>query len=1095
MQQGMLFHSLYAPQSGVDIEQMIMGLHESLNVSAFTQAWQRVVERHLVLRTSFRWEGLKKPQQDVWRQVNLPITQQDWRDLSIQQQESQLAVYLQSDRRYGFELTVAPLMRLALFRVGEADYECVWTFHHILLDGRSFPILLKEIFAFYEAICRGHELQLEQPRPYRDYIEWLRQHEMAEAEGFWRQLLKGLTAPTPLIVDQALDHEPDQEEGHGEQEIWLAEGITSALQSLAQQHRLTLNTFVQGAWALLLSRYSREEEVLFGATRAGRRSAVGEAESMVGLFINTLPVKVHVPPDMPLLLWLKELRAQYLAVREAGCEHTPLVKIQEWSDIPGGIPLFESIVVFENYHLDSVLRAQAGSWQNRDFRLLEQTNYPLTVTGYAGSSLLLKIGYDCRRFDDATVARMLGHLKTLLESMAVYPEQRLSTLSLLTEAERQQLVGRWPENIADDSQWQGQCLHQLFEAQVERTPDALAVVFPQEGLESHQGKRLTYLELNHRANQLAHYLQGLGVGPEVPVALCLERSLEMVVAILGVLKAGGAYVPLDPAYPPERLAFMLEDTQVPVLLTQSQLLVSLPVHKTHVVCLDTNWEMIAAPLQENMENPTSRVKADNLAYVIFTSGSTGRPKGVLISHANVVRLFEATHPWFHFDERDIWTLFHSYAFDFSVWEFWGAFLYGGRLVVIPHWISRSPEAFYKLLGQERVTVLNQTPSAFHQLIRAEESSGPTNELALRLVIFGGEALELNSLKPWFDRHGDQLPQLINMYGITETTVHVTYRPLTLADLRQAPRRVIGGPMPDLQLYLLDPHLQPVPIGVPGELYVGGAGLARGYLNRPELTAERFIPNPFTPSTSSSLSGERGRLGACLYKSGDLARYLPNGDIEFLGRRDHQVKIRGFRIELGEIETALGQHPAVKETVILAREDGPDEKRLVAYVVPDRKQPPTISELHSFLKRKLPDHMVPSIFIMLDNLPLTSNGKIDRRALPLPDQTRPELSHAFVAPRTSTEEVLAGIWAEVLAVERVGIHDNFFELGGHSLLATQVMSRLRKAFQMELPLRRLFEVPTVAGLAEILVQSELEQVDSDTLAQILLELEQLSEDEL
>ena len=612
----------------------------------------------------------------------------------------------------------------------------------------------------------------------------------------------------------------------------------------------------------------------------------------------------------------------------------------------------------------------------------------------------------------------------------------------MTEAERRQLLVEWNGTRTDYPK--ESCIHELFEAQVKRTPDAVAVTF--------EDRKLTYRELNRRANQWAHYLRSLGVGPEVLVGLCVERSLEMVVGLLGVLKAGGAYVPLDPAYPRERLAFMLEDAQAPVLLTQKRLMAELPDHVCKVVCLDSDWEAIA---KESGENLANGVTAENLAYVIYTSGSTGKPKGVSVSHSNVVRLFGAAQSWFHFDERDVWTLFHSYAFDFSVWELWGALLYGGRLVVVPYWVSRSPEAFYDLLCMERVTVLNQTPSAFRQLMRAEEEAEDTpKEPTLRLVIFGGEALEVQSLKPWFDRHGDQRPQLVNMYGITETTVHVTYRPVTAAaDFSAGRGSLIGVPIPDLELYVLDQNQNPVPIGVPGELHVGGAGVGRGYLNQPELTAERFVPNPFGPE-----AGER------LYRSGDLARYRPEGDIEYLGRIDHQVKIRGFRIELGEIEAVLSRHPAVRETVVLAREDEVGDRRLVAYVVPNKETASTTHALHSFLKQKHPDYMVPSAFVFLDALPLTPNGKVDRRALPAPDQSRPELENPFVAPRTPVEELLAKIWAEVLKLEKVGIHDNFFDLGGHSLLATQVVSRLHEVLHVEIPLRSIFENPTVAGLA-------------------------------
>ena len=570
--------------------------------------------------------------------------------------------------------------------------------------------------------------------------------------------------------------------------------------------------------------------------------------------------------------------------------------------------------------------------------------------------------------------------------------------------------------------------------------------------------------MNTQANQLAHYLRSLGVKADALVGICVERSLEMIVGILGILKAGGAYVPLDPEYPQDRLSFMLEDAQVSVLLTQQQLVESLPQHQSRVICIDTDWKKIAQECNTNLENTAT---PDNLAYVIYTSGSTGKPKGVLVNHSNVARLFAATDAWYKFNQDDVWTMFHSYAFDFSVWEIWGALLYGGRLVVVPYLVTRSPESFYELLCQAKVTVLNQTPSAFRQLIQAEQSIGTANDLSLRLVIFGGEALELQSLQPWFDRHGDSSPQLVNMYGITETTVHVTYRPLSKADLHDT-ASVIGRPIPDLQVYLLDQNLQPVPIGVRGEMYVGGAGVTRGYLNRPELTQQRFISNPF-----AEVGGSR------LYRTGDLARYLPNGELEYLGRIDNQVKIRGFRIELGEIEGLLAQHPGVWENLVIIREDEPGDKRLVAYVVPKPEQSTTVQKLRQFLSNQLPSYMIPNVFVLLESLPLTSNGKIDRRALPKPDWDSTQLEK-FVAPRTPIEEMLAQIWTQVLKIEQVGIHDNFFELGGHSLLATQLVSRIRNLFKVELPLRELFTNATVAQLGRSLQQLQQQDIAQTSL---------------
>ncbi|HWE39204.1 MAG TPA: amino acid adenylation domain-containing protein [Isosphaeraceae bacterium] len=611
------------------------------------------------------------------------------------------------------------------------------------------------------------------------------------------------------------------------------------------------------------------------------------------------------------------------------------------------------------------------------------------------------------------------------------PEEKRALL-----ARRLRGKGRAPRRSADS------CLHHAFEAQAARTPDAVALEF--------EDRRLTYRELNAWANRISHRLRALGVGPEVLVGLCVERSPEMVAGLLGILKAGGAYVPIDPSQPTERLAFILDDARVAVVLTQQALASHFEGHGGRLIFLDAEPDLFAP---ERSDDPDHVATPDNLAYVIYTSGSTGKPKGVPVTHANVSRLFRQTQHWFHFGPSDVWTLFHSFAFDFSVWEIWGALLYGGRLVVVPYWVSRSPEAFRGLLRDRRVTVLNQTPSAFRQLIRAEEAlDAPADDLALRLVIFGGEALDPRSLAPWFDRHGDRTPQLVNMYGITETTVHVTYRPISAGDVVDATASSpIGRAIPDLKVYVLDRRMEPVPVGVAGEMYVGGFGLARGYLNRPGLTAERFLPDPF------------GKPGARLYRSGDLARRRPDGGLDYLGRADDQVKVRGFRIELGEVEAALLRDETVREAVVVARPDENGDTRLIAYVVGRGPARPDPAGLRAQLKGTLPAYMVPAAFVPLDALPLTPHGKVDRRALPEP-VAGDRHAAAFVAPRTPTEEVVAGIWAGLLGLDRVGVRDDFFALGGHSLLATRVASRLRSAFGVELPLRALFEATTVEALA-------------------------------
>ncbi|MFN6563899.1 MAG: non-ribosomal peptide synthase/polyketide synthase [Nostoc sp. ChiSLP01] len=1061
-QQGMLFHSLYAPDSGVYFGQICCTLTGNLHIPTFEQAWQKIVEKHSVFRTAFIWDSPTQPMQVVYRQVNITLQTYNWQGLSAQEQQQQLQVFLDSDRQKGLQLSQAPLMRLHLIKLDNNTYQFIWSHHHLLIDGWSLPLVFKDLLHFYQAISQGKTFGYQPAPSYRKYITWLQQQDKKLAEKYWRQKLQGFIAPTSLTVDKLLPNRESSSVSYGEQKIQLTESATAILQCFVREHRLTLSNLVQACWGLLLSRYSQETDVVFGATVSDRPPYFAGVESMVGLFINTLPVRVQISTDTQVLPLLKDLQAQQ--VESEQYSYSSLAEIQGLSDIPRGTSLFENIVVFENYPFDTALGLHNDSFSINNLRGLEQTNYPLTLIALPRKQLVVKISYDTSRFDDAAIARMLGHFQTLLESIVANPHQQVSELSLLTEVEQQQLLRQW--NNTQTNYSQDRCIHQLFEEQAERTPDAVAVVFG--------NQQLTYQQLNTQANQLAHYLRSLGVKADTLVGICVERSLEMIVGLLGILKAGGAYLPLDPEYPQERLSFMLEDAQISVLLTQQQFVDTLQttsLHQARVVCLDTDREKIT---QNSSSNPENTATPDNLAYIIYTSGSTGKPKGVLVNHNNVTRLFAATDAWYKFNSDDVWTMFHSYAFDFSVWEIWGALLYGGRLVVVPYLVTRSPESFYQLLCQEKVTVLNQTPSAFRQLIQAEQSMATTGELNLRFVIFGGEALELSSLQPWFDRHGDQQPQLVNMYGITETTVHVTYRPLNKADLYDT-ASVIGRPIPDLQVYLLDEYLKPVPIGVPGEMYVGGEGVTRGYLNRPELTQQRFISYPFLKAEGRSQEAQGNKL----YRTGDLARYLSNGELEYLGRLDNQVKIRGFRIELGEIEGLLAQHPAVWENVAIVREDEPGDKRLVAYVVLKAEESTTVGQLREFLANQLPSYMVPNAFVLLESLPLTSNGKVDRRALPKPELDNTQLEK-FVAPRTPIEEMLVQIWVQVLKVEQVGIHDNFFELGGHSLLATQLVSRIRKIFKIELPLRELFTNATVAQLARSLQQLQQQDINLTSL---------------
>jgi amino acid adenylation domain-containing protein len=1039
MQQGMLFHSLYAPESGVYVEQMSCTLRGDLDTAAFERAWQRVVDRHAILRTAFAGEGLKEPVQVVHRQVKLPVEQQDWQELSPAEQEARLETLLQEERRQGFKLSEPPLMRMLLTRIAEDTYNFAWTHHHILLDGWSIPPLLQEVFAFYDAFRQGQDLHLELPPPYRDYIVWLKRQDLAKAEAFWRQTLQGFTAPTPLVMGRAWEsaadegERADQDGRYDEQEMWLSPDTTTALQSLARQYHLTLSTLVQGAWALLLSRYSGEDDVLFGATVSGRPADLRASELMIGLFINTLPVRVRVPPRALVADWLKDLQAQLVDMRQY--EYSPLVEIQGWSDVPHGSALFESILVFENYPVDATsLQGQEGSLKIENLRSVEQTNYPLTVVAGAAEALMLKIVYDVRRFEADTIRRMLGHLATLLEGFAADPERPISTLPLLAEAERQQLLVEWNDNAADYPL--GQCVHELFEDQVEQTPNAIAVTY--------EGEDLTYGELNLRANHLAHRLQELGVGPEGLVGICAERSMEMIIAILGILKAGGAFLPLDPAYPQERLAFMLEDAQVSVLLTQEQLLKRLPAHDAEVIGLDADWKEIP---EESADNPVSGVTPDNLAYVIYTSGSTGRPKGTLLQHRGLCNLAHLLIPIFCIEADSRVLQFASFSFDASVAEVFPVLVTGATLCMARQDTLASGPDLIQLLRDRAITIATLPPSMLAILPAVDVP-------ALATIVSAGERCSGDIVARWAPSR-----RFINGYGPTETTVAASY--WTVDDPPEEVANVpIGRPIPNTQIYLLDDHLRPVPVGVPGELHVGGVSLARGYLNRAEKTAERFIPDPFSDEP-----------GARLYKTGDLACHLPDGNAGFLGRIDHQVKIRGFRIELGEVETLLSQHPAVQQAIALAREDIPGDKRLVAYIVPGQERAPTASELHDLLKENVPEYMIPSAFVTLDALPLTPNGKVDRKALPVPERTRPEMEREFIAPRDALELRLVQIWEDVLNVQPIGVKDNFFELGGHSLLAVRLIAQIEKQLDAKVSMVDLFRDPTVAQLASILRRQE------------------------
>ncbi len=1015
----------------------------ALNVTALEHSVNEIIKRHEVLRTTFAVKD-GDPLQLIHPALTIKITVTGLDHLPGEEREDRLQALASEESVRSFDLSCLPLIRVSLFKLGEAEHVVIINLHHIVTDGLSIGLMLDELDMFYRAFTGGGDpLPPDLAVQYADFAHWQQQAMANEAAyanqiEFWRKQLSGGLPVLKLAGDMP---RPALQSFKGSNVFFnIPTSLAEDLRLLGAREGCTFFMTLLAAFQVLLQRYSGGDDIVIG-TPVGARTP-RELEPLIGNFLNMAALRCDLSGNPTFIELLRRTRDTTLnAFSNSDLPFEAMLKNLTFERDPSRNPIYQVLLQvlpttpprigdldISSFHFDL-------KFAQVDLSLLLYED----VEGYWG-----RFEYCTDLFEAQTIRRMCGHYRALLKAIICDPDRSISMLPLLTDTERHQLLGEW--NVTKRNYPKNKCLHQLFEAQAEKTPDAVAVVY--------EDQQLTYRELNARANRLARYLQQLGVGPDVLVGLCVERSLELVIGILGILKAGGAYVPLDPAYPKERLEFMLGDSQVTVLLTQKHLISDLPLHQASVVVLDSDNFNADCQTSREQTNLSSSVNPENLAYVIYTSGSTGKPKGALVTHYNVVRLLQSTDDWFHFNQSDVWTLFHSYAFDFTVWEIWGALLYGGRLVVVPHSVTRSPEEFAALIREHQVTVLNQTPSAFYQLMPNLVSTTAPEQLTLRYVIFGGEALHLHNLQRWFDHYGDQKPQLVNMYGITETTVHVTYRPITQEDLDSGAGSVIGTPIPDLKIYVLNAQQELQPIGVPGEIYIGGAGLARGYLQRHELTAERFIADPFSNDPQAKL-----------YRSGDIARWLAHGELEYLGRIDDQVKIRGFRIELGEIEAVLNQHPLVHESVAVAREDTPGDKRLVAYIVPNREPAPAIRELRSLLKEKLPSYMVPSAYVLLNSLPLTLNGKVDRRALPDPGRTEQQEYNEYVAPRDETERVLCRVWSEVLGVHRVGLDDDFFAIGGHSLLAAKLFARLDEEFGRSLSLGVLFTAPTVRLLAE------------------------------
>nr|MDZ8289085.1 amino acid adenylation domain-containing protein [Nostoc sp. ChiSLP01] len=1025
-------------------ELVALQLHGNLNIVALEQSLNKIIARHETLRTNFRTTN-EQPVQVIAESLTLSVPVVDLTEVAEEKREIACQKLATAEATRPFDLASSPLIRASVVKLTEVEHVLLLTIHHIVFDGWSTGVLIRELASIYSALCNNSSPELpELPIQYADFAIWQRQLWQTEVLQtqlhYWKQLLKN--APTLLELPTDRPRPAVQTFRGARQHIKLSIELSEALANFSKQERATLFMTLFTAYVTLLYRYTGSDDIVVGTPIANRDRS--EIEGLIGFFVNTLVLRTDLSGNPSFGQLLSRVRQRTLeAYAYPDLPFEELVKVLQPERDLSHTPLFQVMFAFQNVPVSGVeltgLTVSSLTTESEtakfDLTLLMQN----TATGLVGMW-----EYNTDLFDASTIERITGHFVTLLEGILANPQQPISQLPLLTEVEQQQLLVEWNDTQADYPQ--DLCIHQLFEEQVQRTPDAVAVVF--------EDQQLTYHQLNCRANQLAHYLRSLGVGAEVLVGICVERSLEMVVGLLGILKAGGAYVPLDPEYPIDRLRFMLEDSQVSVLLTQQRLVEQLPQHQAQLVCLDTDSPLISQFSQDNViafgkATSIADVQATNLAYVIYTSGSTGQPKGVLIAHQGLVNLVFWHKRAFKITSLDKATQLASTAFDAAVWELWPYLTAGASIYLAKSQLLSSLENLQDWLISNNITIgFLPTPVAQELL----SLKWPTENLALRTILTGGDKLH--------QYPSDLIPfQIVNNYGPTENTV-VTTSGVVVAKEQDRTSPTIGRAIANTQVYILDSNLQPVPVGVPGELHIAGVGLARGYLNHPELTQEKFIFNPFGS----------GRL----YKTGDKARYLPDGNIEYIERTDNQVKIRGFRIELGEIEAALSQHSDVQISCVIPREDTLGDKRLVAYVVAHQDCTPTTSELRQVLKAKLPEYMIPNAFVMLESLPLTPNGKVDRRALPAPDLYSSRTGK-YVAPRTPIEELLAQIWAQVLKIVQVGIHDNFFELGGHSLLATQLVSRIRNIFKVELALRELFARATVAELAQ-----EIEQLQQQDL---------------
>lgn len=1025
----------------------------SLNIEVLKTALQNAVNHYEIFRTTFyRLPEMEIPLQVIADNYKLDIAEFNYQDLVGQQQETRINDLFDELKQLPFDLENKPPIQAYIINLNPNEHILVLSLSALIADSYTLKCLLNKISDSYAACLQGQNLD-DEPLQYADIAEW--QNELLDSDEselgreYWRK--QDINTFNFWFENKQIETSNFQPQSI---HLNISSDLFKKIELLSSIYQVNNANILLACWLILLTKITRKQELCIGFVGDGRKYA--ELDQALGLLSKYLPIACDLKAETKFSEILQQV---HNSVNNA-CEWQEYFDWEETVKTADFCPIAFEFAEFTDYST-----AGLSFSLSKYYSCIDKFKIKLTCLQQR-DALITELYFDEQLYKLEDIKTLSEQLHVLLQDAIANPETAIGQLNILSDRQRQQLLVEF--NNTTVSHAPDRCIHQLFEAQVKRTPNEIALIFEQQ--------QLTYSQLNARANQLAHHLRQRGVGAEVLVGLYVERSLDAIVGLLGILKAGGAYIPLDPTYPHQRLTQMLEDAQVQVLVTQQQLLLKeLPQHPPEVICLDADFATVA---QQSHENPQTEVKPENLVYVVFTSGSTGKPKGVAVEHRQLFNYLNGILAKIDFSTSRSFAHVATFAADLGNTMIFPALCGGGCLHIISPERAANPEALGEYFHRHTIDCLKIVPAHLAALLTSAQTQ---QILPKQLLILGGEACSWQLIEQI--RASAANCKIYNHYGPTETTVGVLTYPIeqNQSDSAIVP---IGKAIANTQIYLLDSYLQPVPIGVPGELYIGGDSLARGYLNLPELTVAKFIANPFNTSQSERL-----------YKTGDLARYLPDGNIEFLGRVDDQVKIRGFRIELEEISIALQQHPAVQQTIVCSREDVPGDKRLIAYIVFEPKSPiPQSSDLRAFLKEKLPEYMVPSAFVMLKTLPLTANGKIDREKLPAPEQVPPELAATFVAARNQTEEAIAKIWAEVLAVKQVGIHDNFFELGGHSLLATQVISRIRQSLQVELPLRQFFDSPTVADLAVIIAQNLGQQTNEEMLAQMLTELDELSEEE-